>query len=95
MKMTFKSKSVSKPDQKNHLQRNDLSDLAGAIIANAGVGIYILQYGQFVYVSQLDSQSFGNSTPQSSSGRSDQALASTEKSHSPKLPLSRTIIKCN
>jgi diguanylate cyclase (GGDEF)-like protein/PAS domain S-box-containing protein len=53
MKMTAKAKSVSTPDDKNHSQQNDLSHLAKAIISNAGVGIYIVQHGKFVYVSQL------------------------------------------
>ena len=53
MKMAAKAKSVSKPDEKNHSQKNNLSHLAKAIIANAGVGIYIVQHGKFVYVSQL------------------------------------------
>ena len=53
MKMTAKAKSVSKSDDKNHFQQNNLSHLAKAIIANAGVGIYIVQHGKFVYVSQL------------------------------------------
>ncbi len=51
--MTAKAKSVSTPDDKNHSQQNDLSHLAKAIISNAGVGIYIVQHGKFVYVSQL------------------------------------------
>jgi hypothetical protein len=53
MKMAAKEKSVSKPDDKNHFQKNNLSHLAKAIIANAGVGIYIVQDGKFVYVSEL------------------------------------------
>jgi diguanylate cyclase (GGDEF)-like protein/PAS domain S-box-containing protein len=53
MKMAAKEKSVSKPDDKNHFQKNNLSHLAKAIIANAGVGIYIVQHGKFVYVSEL------------------------------------------
>jgi PAS domain S-box-containing protein len=53
MKMTVKPKSAGKPDKKNHSQQNDLSNLAEAIISNSGVGIYIIQHGQFVYVSQL------------------------------------------
>jgi diguanylate cyclase (GGDEF)-like protein/PAS domain S-box-containing protein len=53
MKMVAKAKSVSKPDEKNHYQQNNLSHLAKAIISNAGVGIYIVQHGKFVYVSQL------------------------------------------
>jgi diguanylate cyclase (GGDEF)-like protein/PAS domain S-box-containing protein len=53
MKMAVKAKSVSKPDDNNHLQNNNLSYLASAIISNAGIGIYIVQHGKFVYVSQL------------------------------------------
>jgi diguanylate cyclase (GGDEF)-like protein/PAS domain S-box-containing protein len=53
MKMAVKAKSVSKPDDNNYLQNNDLSYLANAIISNAGVGIYIVQHGKFVYVSEL------------------------------------------
>jgi len=53
MKMAAKAKSVSKPDEKNHYGNNNLSHLAKAIISNAGVGIYIVQHGKFVYVSQL------------------------------------------
>ena len=55
MKMAVKVKSVSKPHKKNHSQKNNLSHphLAKAIIANAGIGIYIVQNGKFVYVSEL------------------------------------------
>jgi PAS domain S-box-containing protein len=53
MKMAAKAKSISKPDEKNHSQKNNLSHLAKAIISKAGVGIYIVQHGKFVYVSQL------------------------------------------
>ena len=53
MKMAAKAKSISKPDEKNHSQKNNLSHLAEAIISKAGVGIYIVQHGKFVYVSQL------------------------------------------
>jgi diguanylate cyclase (GGDEF)-like protein/PAS domain S-box-containing protein len=53
MKMAAETKSVSKPDEKDHYHRNDLSHLAKAIISSAGVGIYIVQHGEFVYVSQL------------------------------------------
>lgn len=34
-------------------QKSDLSRLANAIISNTGVGIYVVQHGKFVYVSQL------------------------------------------
>jgi diguanylate cyclase (GGDEF)-like protein/PAS domain S-box-containing protein len=53
MNMATKAKSVSKPDDKNHSQKNNLSHLAKVIISNAGVGIYIVQHSKFVYVSQL------------------------------------------
>ena len=53
MKMAAKAKSISKPDEKNHSQKNNLSHLAKAIISKAGVGIYIVQHSKFVYVSQL------------------------------------------
>jgi diguanylate cyclase (GGDEF)-like protein/PAS domain S-box-containing protein len=48
--MTVKPEAVSKP-KKN--KQDDLSHLAKAIISSAGVGIYIVQYGKFVYVSEL------------------------------------------
>jgi diguanylate cyclase (GGDEF)-like protein/PAS domain S-box-containing protein len=53
MKMTTKAKSASKPVKKNNSPKDELSHLSKAIIANAGVGIYIVQHGKFVYVSQL------------------------------------------
>jgi diguanylate cyclase (GGDEF)-like protein/PAS domain S-box-containing protein len=51
--MATKSKSTIKPNKKKPLQKNDLSLLANDIISNAGVGIYIVQNGKFIYVSQL------------------------------------------
>src|SRR5664280_184757 len=51
--MAVKPEAASKSDKKNHSQQKDLSHLAKAIISNAGVGIYIVQHGKFVYVSQL------------------------------------------
>ena len=51
--MAAKAKLISKPDEKNHSQKNNLSYLAKAIISKAGVGIYVVQHGKFVYVSQL------------------------------------------
>ena len=51
--MAVKSESVSKPDKNNHSQQDDLSPLAKDIISNVVVGIYILQHGKFVYVSEL------------------------------------------
>jgi PAS domain S-box-containing protein len=53
MKMAVKAKSVRRPDDKNHFQKHNLSHLAKAIISNVGVGIYIIQHGKFIYVSQL------------------------------------------
>jgi PAS domain S-box-containing protein len=50
--MTTNPKTASRP-KKNHSLQDDLSHLAKAIIANAGVGIYIVQNGKFVYVSEL------------------------------------------
>jgi diguanylate cyclase (GGDEF)-like protein/PAS domain S-box-containing protein len=47
--------------EKTHSGQEDLSHLAKAIIANAGVGIYIVQYSKFVYVSQLYQQLTGYS----------------------------------
>jgi diguanylate cyclase (GGDEF)-like protein/PAS domain S-box-containing protein len=52
MTMAVKPKTVSKPE-KNQTLQDDLSHLSKAIIANAGVGIYIVQNGKFVYVSEL------------------------------------------
>jgi PAS domain S-box-containing protein len=52
MTMAVKLEAVSK-SEKNNSQQNDLSHLADAIIATAGVGIYIVQHGKFVYVSHL------------------------------------------
>jgi diguanylate cyclase (GGDEF)-like protein/PAS domain S-box-containing protein len=51
--MTAKAKSVNKPGRKNPSQQDDLSHLAQAIISSIGVGIYIVQHGRFVYVSEL------------------------------------------
>ena len=51
--MAVKPESVSKPEKKKKNKQDDLSHLAKAIISNAGVGIYIVQDGKFVYVSEL------------------------------------------
>jgi PAS domain S-box-containing protein len=51
--MAVKPELVSKPQKKNNNKQDDLSHLAKAIISNAGVGIYIIQHGTFVYVSEL------------------------------------------
>jgi PAS domain S-box-containing protein len=53
MMMAAKSKSAIKSEKKNHFHNDDLSHLAKAIISNAGVEIYIVQHGKFVYVSEL------------------------------------------
>jgi len=50
--MAVKPDAVRKPEKKKNKQ-DDLSHLAKAVIANAGVGIYIVQHGKFVYVSEL------------------------------------------
>jgi diguanylate cyclase (GGDEF)-like protein/PAS domain S-box-containing protein len=50
--MAVKPEAVSKPKKKKNKQ-DDLSHLAKAIISSAGVGIYIVQHGKFVYVSEL------------------------------------------
>ncbi|MGP8003886.1 MAG: PAS domain-containing protein, partial [Smithella sp.] len=50
--MAIKPDFVSKTEKKKNNQ-NDLSHLASDIIANAGVGIYIVQHGKFVFVSEL------------------------------------------
>jgi diguanylate cyclase (GGDEF)-like protein/PAS domain S-box-containing protein len=50
--MAVKSEAVSKPKKKKNKQ-DDLSHLTKDIISNAVVGIYILQHGKFVYVSEL------------------------------------------
>ena len=51
--MTTNPESGNKSGNKKKIQHNDLSLLAQDIIANAGVGIYIVQHGKFVYVSDL------------------------------------------
>jgi len=50
--MRTKEKSAGKDHKKNHFPQDDLSSLANSIISNAGVVIYIIQHGKFVYVSQ-------------------------------------------
>jgi diguanylate cyclase (GGDEF)-like protein/PAS domain S-box-containing protein len=52
MTMAVKPEAVSKPEKKKN-KKDDLSHLAKAIISSAGVGIYIVQHGKFVYVSEL------------------------------------------
>ncbi len=53
MNMAEKEKSVKESKNNKKIQQKDLSLLAKDIIANAGVGIYIVQDGKFVYVSEL------------------------------------------
>jgi diguanylate cyclase (GGDEF)-like protein/PAS domain S-box-containing protein len=56
--MAVKPKSASK---KNRSEQSDLFHLAEDIILNVGVGIYIVQHGNFVYVSPLYQQLTGYS----------------------------------
>ena len=51
--MAVKLDSVNKSDKNDYSPQDDLSHLAQAIISSAGVGIYIVQHGKFVYVSEL------------------------------------------
>ncbi|MCX5850382.1 MAG: PAS domain S-box protein [Deltaproteobacteria bacterium] len=51
--MTIKPEPASKSDKKKNSQPDELSNLAKAIISNAGVGIYIVQNSKFIYVSDL------------------------------------------
>jgi diguanylate cyclase (GGDEF)-like protein/PAS domain S-box-containing protein len=51
--MTGKPESDGKPEKGDTSPPDDLSHLAKDIISNVGVGIYIVQRGHFVYVSQL------------------------------------------
>ncbi|MGA9110363.1 MAG: PAS domain S-box protein [Smithella sp.] len=51
--MTTNPESENKSGNKKKIQHDDLSLLAQDIIAHAGVGIYIVQHGKFVYVSDL------------------------------------------
>ncbi|HUN55452.1 MAG TPA: PAS domain S-box protein [Smithella sp.] len=53
MTMATTPKSENKSGREKKIQHDDLSHLAQDIIANAGVGIYIVQHGKFVYVSDL------------------------------------------
>ncbi len=53
MTMANKQKTPNIQKKKSPSTNDDLSHLAKAIIANAGVGIYIVQNGKFVYVSEL------------------------------------------
>jgi diguanylate cyclase (GGDEF)-like protein/PAS domain S-box-containing protein len=50
--MKTNPKATSKP-KKNHSGQDDLSHLAKAIMANAGIGIYIVQNGKFIFVNEL------------------------------------------
>jgi len=51
--MAAKQKSGKKSDNNTEIRQEDMSLLAKDIIANVGVGIYIVQHGKFVYVSDL------------------------------------------
>lgn len=51
--MSIKPNATGKPSQKDRPQKNDLFHLAEDIIFNIGVGIYLVQDGNFVYVSPL------------------------------------------
>jgi diguanylate cyclase (GGDEF)-like protein/PAS domain S-box-containing protein len=51
--MANKQKTSNTPKKKPLATKDELSHLAKEIIANAGVGIYIVQDGKFVYVSEL------------------------------------------
>jgi len=51
--MSARNKSEYSSIRKNEIQQYDLSGLAEKILANAGVGIYVIQDGSFVYVSEL------------------------------------------
>lgn len=53
MTIAVKQQSGKKSINKRKVLQNDLSILARDIIANAGVGMYIVQDGKFVYVSEL------------------------------------------
>jgi diguanylate cyclase (GGDEF)-like protein/PAS domain S-box-containing protein len=51
--MKVKPKSAGKKTRNDTAGKNDLSNLSEDIISHAGVGIYIVQHGNFVYVSPL------------------------------------------
>lgn len=53
IKPAVKKKSTVKPKKKLNSKQNDFSNLAEEIISNVCVGIYIVQNGNFVYVSPL------------------------------------------
>jgi diguanylate cyclase (GGDEF)-like protein/PAS domain S-box-containing protein len=55
MKMAAKQQTANrkKSNKEKKFLQEDLSHLAKDIIANAGVGIYIVQHGKFVYASDL------------------------------------------
>jgi len=53
MNMAVKQQLAKKSNNNKIFQQEDLSRLAKDIVANAGVGIYIVQHGKFVYVSEL------------------------------------------
>jgi diguanylate cyclase (GGDEF)-like protein/PAS domain S-box-containing protein len=51
--MATKPESANKSDHKKKSQQDDLALLTKDIIAKAGVGIYIVQHGEFIYASEL------------------------------------------
>ena len=53
MMMTDDPDTDNQPENTGNAHRDDLAHLAADIISNVGVGIYIVQHGNFVYVSQL------------------------------------------
>ncbi|OHD71936.1 MAG: hypothetical protein A2W19_02075 [Spirochaetes bacterium RBG_16_49_21] len=51
--MTSKPKSAGKPKKKKGIKQNDFPLLAQDILSHVGVGIYIVQQGNFIYASPL------------------------------------------
>jgi diguanylate cyclase (GGDEF)-like protein/PAS domain S-box-containing protein len=87
--MAIDWKSEEKHTEKKLLSQEDLSLLAKDIVANAGVGIYIVQQGMFVYVSDLYRKI---------TGYSDQELIGTYSldhiHHEDKEKVRQNAIKC-
>ena len=52
MLKAVRTKSPGQPARKP-FRKDDLSHLADAVLSSAGVGIYIVQQGKFVYISPL------------------------------------------
>jgi diguanylate cyclase (GGDEF)-like protein/PAS domain S-box-containing protein len=63
--MKVKPKPAGKETRNNAPGKNDLSNLSEDIISHAGVGIYIVQQGNFVYVSPLFQELSGYSDKES------------------------------